>query len=407
MRCSAFAAFALAFAGAIAVPRGAQAQFPNNAVKVGVLTDMSGPFSDQVGRGSVAAAQMAAEDFNAESKPGGPKAEIVFADHLNKPDVGVNIARQWVDQEGVAAIVDLPNSGVALAVSNLMREKHRVTLASSSATSDLTGKSCAPTTVQWVMDTWAEGHGTAQALVARKLDSWFFLTVDYALGLSLERDASAALTALGGKVVGAVRSPLGTSDFSSPLLQAQASGAKVVVLANTGTDAINAIKQAAEFGLSQTGTQLAALFMQVSDIHSIGLPVAQGIELVTGFYWDMNDDTRAFAKRFSARMGGRMPTEDQAGVYAATLDYLHAIRETPTLEGETAVAAMKRMKPDDKLFGSTAIREDGRVLHPMSLFRVKKPAESKGEWDLYTLVSTIPADTAFRPLAEGGCAFVK
>ena len=388
------------------LPAAARAQFPDNTVKVGVLTDMSGPFSDQVGRGSVTAAQMAAEDFNAEAKPG-PKAVIVFGDHQNKPDIGVAIARQWVDQDNVAAVVDLPNSGVALAVANLLQAKHRVTLASSSATSDLTGKACAPTTVQWVMDTWAEGHSTAQAMMARKLDTWFFLTVDYALGQALERDASEALTSMGGKVLGAVRSPLGTADFSSPLLQAQSSGAKVVVLANTGADAINAVKQAAEFGLAQSGTQLAALFIQLSDIHSIGLQVAQGLELTTGFYWDMNDATRAFSKRFAERMGGRMPTEDQAGVYAATLDYLHAIRTTPTMDGEQAVAEMKKLPPDDKLFASTEIRADGRVLHPMSLFRVKKPSESKGEWDLYTLISTVPADKAFRPLAGGGCAFAK
>jgi branched-chain amino acid transport system substrate-binding protein len=397
---------ALALAAALALlPAAARAQFPGDTVKIGVLTDMSGPFSDQVGQGSVTAARMAAEDFNAEAagKPGALKAEIVYGDHLNKPDIGVGIARQWVDQDGVAAIVDLPNSGVALAVSNLMREKHRVTLASSSATSDLTGKFCAPTTVQWVMDTWAQGHATAQAMSARKLDTWFFLTVDYALGQALERDASAAITALGGKVLGAVRSPLGTADFSSPLLQAQATGAKVIVLANTGADVINAVKQAAEFGLTQNGTQLAALFIQSSDVHSLGLAAAQGLELTTGFYWDRTDDTRAFAKRFAARMGGRMPTEDQAGVYAATAHYLRAVRGTPTLDGAQAVAAMKKLKPDDKLFESTEIRADGRVIHPMYLFRVKTPAESKGEWDLYTLVATIPAATAFRPLAEGGC----
>jgi branched-chain amino acid transport system substrate-binding protein len=400
--------FALALALVLS-PFAAHAQFPNNTIKVGVLTDMSGPFADQVGVGSVTGARLAAEDFNAEdaTKKAGLKAEIVYGDHLNKPDVGVGIARQWIDQENVAAIVDLPNSGVALAVSNLLREKHRVTLASGSATSDLTGKACAPTTVQWVMDTWAEGHGTAQALMARKLDTWFFLTVDYALGQALERDASSALTSLGGKVLGAVRSPLGTTDFSSPLLQAQSTGAKVIVLANTGADAINAIKQAAEFGMGRNGTQMAALFVQVSDIHSIGLQVAQGLELTTGFYWDRDDNTRAFAKRFAERMNGKMPTEDQAGAYAATLHYLHAVRGTPTMDGEKAVDAMKKLVPDDKLFLSTEIRADGRVLHPMSLFRVKKPEESKGEWDLYTMVSTIPADQAFRPLADGGCPLVK
>jgi branched-chain amino acid transport system substrate-binding protein len=394
------------FAAALAVaPLAARAQFPNDTVKVGVLTDMSGPFSDQVGAGSVLAARMAAEDFSADSH--GLKAEIIFGDHQNKPDVGVNLARQWVDRDGVAAIVDLPNSGVALAVSNLMREKNRVTLASSSATSDLTGKACAPTTVQWVMDTWAEGHSTARAMMAEKRDTWFFLTVDYALGLALERDASEALKSLGGKVVGAVRSPLGTADFSSPLLEAQASGAKVLVLANTGADAINAVKQAAEFGIASKGAQVAALFMQVSDIHSIGAQVAQGIELTTGFYWDRDDDTRAWSKRFAARMNGRMPTEDQAGVYAATLHYLRGVRDNRTMDGDKAVAAMRATPLDDKLFKTTEIRVDGRVIHPMYLFRVKTPAESKGEWDLYTLVQTIPADQAFRPLADGGCPLVK
>ena len=388
------------------MPVAARAQLPGNIVKVGVLTDMSGPFSDQVGQGSVAAARMAAEDFNAEAKDG-PRAEIIAGDHLNKPDVGVTLARQWVDQENVAAIVDLPNSGVALAVSTLMREKNRVALASSSATSDLTGRACSPNTVQWVLDTWAQGHSTGQAMMARKLDTWFFLTVDYALGQALERDAREAVTSLGGKVLGAVRSPLGTTDFSSPLLEAQSSGAKVVVLANTGADAINAVKQAAEFGLAQNGTQLAALFMQSSDVHSLGLPAAQGLELTSGFYWDLNDDTRGFAKRFAARMGGRMPTEDQAGVYAAVWHYLHAIRAHPTIDGGLAVAAMKQLPPDDKLFKTTQIRVDGRVVHPMYLFRVKKPGESTGEWDLYTLVATIPADQAFRPLAEGGCSLVK
>jgi branched-chain amino acid transport system substrate-binding protein len=296
---------------------------------------------------------------------------------------------------------------VALAVSTLMRDKNRVMLASSSATSDLTGKACSPNTVQWVMDTWAQGHSTARAMMAEKRDTWFFLTVDYALGQALQRDASEALVALGGKVLGDIRSPLGTTDFSSPLLQAQASGAKAVVLANTGADAINSVKQAAEFGVASKGAQVAALFMQVSDIHAIGPQIAQGIVLTTGFYWDLNDDTRAWSKRFAARMGGRMPTEDQAGVYASTLQYLRAMRAAPTIDGVKAVAAMRATKPDDKLFKTTDIRVDGRVLHPMYLFRVKTPAESKGEWDLYTLVQTIPADQAFRPLADGGCALVK
>jgi branched-chain amino acid transport system substrate-binding protein len=389
----------------LAAPGAARAEFPDNTVKIGVLTDLSGPFSDQVGLGSVTAAKLAAEDFAAESQ--GLKVEILSADHQNKPDVGVGIARQWVDQQGVAAIVDLPNSGVALAVSNLMKEKNRVTLASSSASSDITGKACNANTVQWTMDTWAQGNSTARALVAAHADTWFFLTVDYALGQALERDASAALVADGGKVLGAIRSPLGTADFSGPLLQAQASGAKAVVLANTGADAINSVKQAAEFGLTRGGTKIAALFMQLSDIYSIGLPIAQGLQLTTGFYWDMNADTRAWSARFAARMNGRMPTEDHAGVYAATLHYLRSVRDHQTIDGDKAVAAMKATPVSDKLFGTTEIRIDGRAIHPMYLFQVKTPGESKAPYDLYKLVQTTPADKAFRPLADGGCPLVK
>jgi branched-chain amino acid transport system substrate-binding protein len=382
----------------------ARAQFPDNTIKIGVLTDLSGPFSDQVGQGSVTAAKLAAEDFEATNP--GIKVEILAADHLNKPDVGVGIARAWVDNDHVAAIVDLPNSGVALAVANLLREKNRVALASNAATSDLTGSACSANVVQWTMDTWAQGQSTAAAMTARKLDTWFFLTVDYALGQALERDATRALVADGGKVLGAVRSPLGTADFSGPLLQAQSSGAKVIVLANTGADAINAVKQAAEFGVGANGTQIAALFLQLSDVHSLGLQAAQGLQLTSGFYWDMNDDTRAFAKRFAARMNGRMPTEDHAGTYAATLHYLRAMKVTPTMDGATAVAAMKALPVDDKLFGTTSVRADGRAIHPMHVFQVKKPADSKYPYDYYTMVQTTPGDQAFRPLADGHCAMV-
>ena len=383
----------------------ARAQFPNNTVKVGVLTDLSGPFSDQVGKGSVTAAQMAAEDFMAEQKD--LKAEIISADHQNKPDIGVNIARQWADQEGVAAIVDLPNSGVALAVANVLKEKNRVLLASSTATSSFTGKACTPIGVQWVLDTWALGHSTVDAIMSPAANTWFFLTVDYALGLSLEGDASEAVKAAGGKVLGAIRSPLGTADFSSPLLEAQASGAKVIALANTGTDVSNAVKQAAEFGVIRKGVQVAALFVQLSDIHALGLQVAQGLQLTAAFYWDLNDDTRAFSKRFGERMGGRMPTEDQAGVYASTLHYLRSVHAHPTMDGAAAVAAMRTTPLQDKLFQSTEIRIDGRVIHPMYVFRVKTPEESKGPYDYYTLVHKVPAERAFRPLADGGCPLVK
>jgi branched-chain amino acid transport system substrate-binding protein len=379
----------------------ALAQLPDNVVRIGVLTDMSGPFADQVGRGSVVSAQMAAEDFAPEAQ--GLKVEVLAADHLNKPDVGVGIARRWVDEDGVAAVVDLPNSGVALAVANLMRQKNRVALASSSATSDLTGKACAPTTIQWVSDTWSQAHSLVHALLEKNLKTWFFLDVDYALGKALERDATEALTAGGGKVLGVVRVPLGTTDFSTPLLQAQSSGAQVLALANTGADAINTIKQAAEFGITRKGMTLAALFLQISDVHSIGLQTAQGLLLPAPFYWDLNEKTRAWSKRWSARMGGRMPTMEQAGVYSATMAYLRAVRETRTLDGAKTVAAMKGKTIDDPLFGPTIIRADGRAVHASYLFRVKSPAESHGPWDYYVRVATILPEKAFRPLHAGGC----
>ena len=383
----------------------ASAQMSGKPIKIGVLSDMSSLYADIGGAGSVTAAQMAVKDFG--GKVNGVDIQIVSADHLNKPDVGAAIARGWVDNDNVAAIVDLPNSGVALAVVNVLTEKNRVALASSTATSDLTGKACSPITVQWMMDTWAQGHSTAAALARRKRDRWFFLTVDYALGQALERDASEALRANGGTVLGAVRSPLGTTDFSSPLLQALASGANVIALANTGADAINAVKQAAEFGVGARGTRLAALFMQLSDVHALGLPAAQGLQVTTGFYWDLNDDTRAWSRRFADRMNGRMPTEGHAGVYAATLHYLRSVRDHRTMDGAAAVAAMKHTPVQDKLFGTTEIREDGRAIHPMYLFQVKTPSESRAAYDYYHLVQTIPANEAFRPLRDGGCKLVK
>ncbi len=375
-------------------------EIPNNIIRIGVLTDMSGPFSDQVGPGSVAAAELALEDFSKESR--GLHVELISADHLNKPDVGLVIARRWLDQENVSAIVDLPNSSVALAVANLMRERDRVALASSAMTSDLTGRACAPTTIQWVSDTWAQGSATARTLSVRGLDSWYFLTVDYALGHALERDAAAALTAVGGRIVGATRHPLNSSDLSSPILLAKASGAKVLALANTGADTINAIRQAGEFGLTPQ-VKIAALFIQLSDIHSIGLQTARGLQLATAFYWDRDERTRAFAQRFGARMRGRMPTEDHAGVYSATLAYLRAVRDSRTVAGRRVVQKMRRSPIDDPLFGLVTIRPDGRAIHDLYLYEVKSPAESRGEYDYYRLVATIPAEQAFRPMSQGGC----
>ena len=382
-----------------------RAEIPNNTVRVGVLTDMTGPFADQVGAGSVVAAKLAAEDFAAESK--GLTVEILAADHQNKPDIGVAIAAKWIDQDGVDAIVDLPNSGVALAVAGVIKDKHRVALASSSMSSMITGKACAPTTVQWVSDTWAQGSSTVAAMHKTSGDTWYFITVDYALGQELEGDATTALIATGGKVLGSSRLPLGTSDLGSPLLEAQGSSAKVLALANTGADAINVVKQAGEFGLIKSGMKLAALFMMVSDVQSIGLPAAHGLQLTEAFYWDLNDNTRAWSKRFAERMNGRMPTEDHAGVYSATLAYLRAVRDVQTIVGERVVEAMRKAPIEDRLFGTVTIRPDGRTVHDMYLFQVKAPAESKGPWDLYTLQQTIPGSATFRPMNDGGCPMIK
>ena len=379
----------------------ARAEIPGNKIKIGVLTDMSGPFADQVGAGSVAAARLAAEDFNKETP--GLAVEIVFADHQNKPDIGAAIARRWFDEDGVDAVADLPNSGVALAVASIAHDKHRTALASSSMSSDLTGKSCQPTTVQWVSDTWAQGRAMAAGLAPEGLKDWYFLTVNYTLGQSLEADATSALTALGGKVAGSSRDPLGTTDFAGPLLKAQSSGANVLALASTGTDMINAIKQAGEFGLRDKMTP-AALFIQLSDVDAIGLDVAAGLQLVTGFYWDRTDGTRSWSNRFAAAMSGRKPTEDHAGVYSATLAYLRAARDAGTIEGEAVVRQMGAKPIDDPLWGTVTIRPDGRAVHDMYRYRVKAPAESRGKSDAYTLVATILGADAFRPLDQGGCA---
>jgi branched-chain amino acid transport system substrate-binding protein len=390
---------------ALAMITAAQAEVPGNLVKVGVLSDMSGPFSTQTGQGSVVAAQLAAEDFAKEA--GGLKVEIVSADHQNKPDVGSALARRWIDQDGVAAIVDLPNSAVGLAISSLLNEKNRTTLASATATSDLTGKFCKNTTVQWNLDTWALGNAIGNAVTKAGGDKWYFISFDYALGQALEKDTGEAVQKLGGKVLGSVRHPLGTTDFSSYLLQAQASGANVIGLADTGSDAINAIKQMGEFGILQKGMFLAALFLQVTDVEAIGLAQAKGLMLSEPFYWDLNDKTRAWSKRFAERMNGRMPTINHAGAYSATLAYLRAVKAANTIEGDKVVAQMRAAPIDDPLFGRVDIRVDGRAVHEMYVFRVKAPEESKGRSDFYQLIDTIPADRAFRPLGQGGCPLVR
>ena len=396
---------ALAVAGVLGLGS-AQAQVSGNVIKIGVLSDMSSLYTDLAGAGSVLAAKMAVEDSGIEKK--GFKVEIVSADHQNKPDVGSSIARRWYDAEGVDVIVDVPNSGVALAVSQITKDKNKVFLASGPGTSDLTGKSCSPNTVHFTYDTWMLANGTGTAITKHGGNSWFFITADYAFGHALQRDTTAAVEKAGGKVVGSVNVPLNTQDFSSFLLQAQASKAKVIGLANAGGDTTNSIKQAAEFGIVKGGQQLAGLLVFITDIHSLGLPIAQGLTFTETFYWDMNDNTRAFSKRFAPQDKGIHPTMIHAGVYASLLHYFKAVEALKSdADGAKIVAKMKEMPTDDPLFGKGSIRVDGRKIHPAYLVEVKKPAESKGEWDYYKIVSTIPGDEAFRPLKDGGCPLVK
>ena len=380
----------------------------DKTIKIGVLTDNSGLYADLGGPGSTLAAQMAVEDAGLAGK--GWKVDVVSADHQNKPDIGTNIARQWLDVEKVDVFVDVLNSGVALAVSNLVKEKNAILIDTGAATSDLTGKACTPNTIHWVYDTYMLANSTGQALVKAGGDSWYFLTADYAFGHALERDTAAVVTKSGGKVVGTVRHPLNTADFSSFLLQAQASKAKIIGMANAGGDTTNTIKQAAEFGIVAGGQKLAGLLLFLPDVHALGLKVAQGLNFTETFYWDMNDDTRAFSKRFSERMKNKaMPSMIQAGVYSGLIHYfkaLEAMGGNPH-DGAKVVAKMKEMPTDDKLFGKGSIRVDGRKIHPAYLFEVKKPSESKGPWDYYKLIGTTPAEQAFRPLAEGGCPLVK
>jgi branched-chain amino acid transport system substrate-binding protein len=366
---------------------------------------MSSLYADIGGPGALVAARMAVEDFGAAKK--GLKVEIIGADHQNKPDIGTSIARQWFDVDKVDAIVDVPTSSVALAVNEVVREKNKVFLNSGAASSDLTGAKCSPNLVHWTYDTWALANGTGRALVKTGGDTWFFLTADYAFGYALERDTTAVVEASGGKVLGKVRHPLNTSDFSSFLVQAQASKAKIIGLANAGGDTVNAIKQAAEFGIVKGGQNVAGLLVFINDVHALGLQTAQGLIMTEAFYWDRDDATRAFAKRFAPQYKGNMPSMTQAGVYAAVLHYLKAIEALKSAsDGKAVVAKMKEMPTDDPLFGKGLIRADGRKIHDMYLYEVKKPEESKYPWDYYKLRATIPAAEAFRPLKEGGCPLV-
>jgi branched-chain amino acid transport system substrate-binding protein len=399
------AAAAVAAALAIQVPASAQTSggVSGDAVRIGVLSDMTGPSADSSGPGAVVAVRMAVEDFG--GKVLGKPIEVVSADHLNKADVGANIARGWYDQ-GVDVIVDLTNSAVSLAVQDLARQKGRLALHVSPASSDLTGKACSPFGLHWTYDTYALASGTAAAVTKEGGKSWFFLTTDYAFGHALARDASEVVKRLGGTVAGEVRHPLNSPDFSSFVLQAQGSKAQVVGLANGSGDTINSIKQAREFGLTQSGQKLAALLLFISDVHAIGLEAAQGVMLTEAFYWDQTDETRAFSNRFAERFNGRKPSMLQAGDYTAVTHYLRAIEKAGTDDAAAVMASMKALPISDFMTKRGWVREDGRVMRDMYLYQVKSPAESKGVWDYYKLIATIPPEEAFRPLDQGNCPLV-
>ena len=386
----------------------ALAQTKDKNVKIGVLNDMSSLYADIGGPNSVVAAKMAVEDSGLAKK--GWTIDVISADHQNKPDIGANIARQWYDVDKVDMITDTPNSGVALAVSNVSKEKNGILMNSGGASADLTGKQCNPNTISMTYDTYMLAHGTGAAMTKAGGKTWFFLTSDYAFGHALERDTTAVILANGGKVVGGVRHPLNTPDFSSFLLQAQASKANVIGLANAGGDTTNAIKQAAEFGIVQGGQKLAALLLFINDVHSLGLKTAQGLTFTVSYYWDHNDQSRAFAKRFQERARNHeMPSMTQAGVYAATLHYLKTLEHMGgnPHDGKVVVAEMKKLPTDDPVFGKGTIREDGRAMHPAFLYEVKKPSESKGAWDYFKLISEIPADQVAVPPAESTCPLMK
>jgi branched-chain amino acid transport system substrate-binding protein len=383
----------------------AMAQLSNDMVKIGVGTDMSSLYSDINGQGAVVATQMAIDDFG--GKVLGKKIELVSGDIQNKADVAATMAGRWYSDDNVDVILGSGASSSSIATAHVAAEKKRVYLAPDPASSDITGKLCNPYTVHWVYDTSALANGTGSAIVKAGGKTWFFLTADYAFGYALERDVSNVVKKSGGTVLGSVRAPINTSDFSSYLLQAQASKAQIIGLANAGGDTINSIKQAAEFGIVKGGQKLAGLLVFISDIHSLGLERAQGLRLTSAYYWDLNDKTRDFGKRFAAKYKGRMPTMVQAGFYSAALRYLQVVKETGTDKAETVMAKLKSEKWDDPVFGPSYIRVDGRNMHEMYLFEVKSPSESKGPWDYFKLLAKIPAEEAFRPLDQGGCPLVK
>jgi branched-chain amino acid transport system substrate-binding protein len=383
----------------------AGAQISGEVIKIGVMSDMSSLYTDIAGAGSVTAARMAVEDFGAARK--GMKVEVVTADHQNKADVAATVARRWFDVDGVDVIVDVPASSAALAVSGIAREKGKAVLVSGAAASDLTGKACSPNTIHWTYDTWMLANSTGSAIVKTGGDSWFFITADYAFGHALERDTEAVAVKNGAKILGKVRHPLNSSDFASFLLQAQASKAKIIGLANAGGDMTSAIKQAGEFGMNGKGQNLAGLLVFITDVHGLGLRASQGLIFTETFYWDLNDGTRAWTKRFAPANGGKYPTMVHAGVYSSVMHYLKAIEAAKTDDGTKVIAQMKAMPTDDPLFGKGRIRTDGRKMHDAYLVEVKKPAESKGPYDYEKVRATIPADQAFRPEKDGGCPLVK
>jgi len=383
----------------------AQAQQIN--VKIGVLTDMASLYADDTGVGSVIAAKLAAEEFMKDHP--NVKVEVVSADHQNKPDAAVGIANQWIDVDHVDMIADVPNSGVALAITQVAAQKNKVFVASGPASSDLTGPKCNGNMVHWTYDTWMLANGTGKAIVKTGGDTWFFLVSDYAFGHALARDTAAVVKANGGKVLGEVAHPINTSDFSSFLLQAQASKAKIIGLANAGGDTINAIKQGAEFGIVAGGQKFAGLLVFAPDVAALGLKTAQGLTFTETFYWDLNDGTRAWTKRWDKERNspGKLPSMNMAGVYSGTLHYLKAVAALKSAaDGKAVVAEMKKLPAEDSVYGKSTVRADGRVLHPAYLFEVKKPEESKYPGDLYHVRATIPADEAFRPLKDGGCPMV-
>ena len=376
-------------------------------IKIGVLNDMSGAYRDISGATSTACVRQAIEDFGAQ----GLTVEVVTGDHQNKPDIGTAIARKWIDQEGVDMIIDVANSALGLAINGVCKEKDRAYINSTAATADLTGPACAPTTIHWTYDTWMLAHSTGGAMVKAGGDTWFFVTADYSFGTALQRDTTSFVEKAGGKVLGSVRHPFpGNTDYSSFLLQAQASKAKVIGICNAGADTVNTIKQAAEFGIAESGIKLAGLLVFLNDVHALGLQTAQGLVLTESFYWDLNDRTRAFTKRVLPKTGGAHPAMSHAGCYGGALHYLKACAAMGQAEakksGAATIAKMKSMPTDDDAFGQGSIREDGRKIHPVYLFEVKKPGESKAPWDYYKLLATTPADQAFRPLGEGGCPLV-